>query len=592
MNKRRSLIWFLYTAFLVVVLTTLGAAAWVVSGMVERWSLDLTEESLEAEAWLFSAAAERLIEPSQSRELQRLSREYSRRTGIRLTVVLPDGKVIADSEEDPSLLRSHVGRPELVAAQAGKVGTAVRQSSTTKRDTCYVAVPIMAGDDVRAVARAAVPMAQVHEMYRSELESMAFGGAFVLAIAAVLAALVALWLNLPLRRLRAGVDRFGAGDLSHRLFVSGIEEYGALAEAMNRMAAQLEERVRTITEQRNELEAVLAGMMEAVVVVDADDRLVRMNRAAGLLFGVNPEEVRGKALYRVLRDPDITNLVNRTRAGTDVVEAEIAPRVTGERILQAHGTHLPDDRGRPAGALVVLHDVTRLKKLETMRRDFVANVSHELRTPITSIQGFVETLKDGALVDPKNARGFLDIIAKHAERLNAIIEDLLSLSRLERETDLGETACERTPLRPILEAAIALCAPLAEARLIRVDLDCDSALQGRVNPALLEQAVVNLLDNALKFSESDTTTEVSARRDEASGEIAIAVRDRGCGIPAEHRPRIFERFYRVDKARSRTEGGTGLGLAIVKHIAQAHGGTVSVESEVGKGSAFTVRIPE
>lgn len=591
MGKRRSLIWFLYPAFLAVVLATLIAAAWNVSGMIERWSLEQAEVSLEAEAWLFSAAAEQLLAPSRQGELQRLCQGYGRRTGIRLTVVLPDGTVIADSEGDPSRLESHADRPELGTARAGRVGTAVRPSATTKRDTFYVAVPIRADDDVRAVARAAVPMAQVHELYESELASMAAGGAIVLAFAAILAWLVALLLNRPLRRLRTGIDRFGAGELSHRLFVSGIEEYGALAEAMNRMAGQLEERVRTITEQRNELEAVLAGMAEAVIVVDADDRLVRMNRAAGLLFGVNPEGVRGKALYRVLRDPDLTNLLNKTRAGADVVEAEIAPRVTGERILQAHGTHLPDDRGRPAGALVVLHDVTRLKKLETMRREFVANVSHELRTPITSIKGFVETLKDGALADPENARKFLDIVARHADRLNAIIEDLLSLSRLEREAELGEIVREPARLRPILEAAIALCAPLARERKIRVDLDCDGALEARVNPALLEQAAVNLLDNALKFSGPETTTRVAARRDEASREIAIEIRDQGCGIPAEHIPRIFERFYRVDKARSRAHGGTGLGLAIVKHIAQVHDGSVNVDSEVGKGSGFTIRLP-
>jgi len=591
MRNRRSLIWFLYPAFLAVVLATLGAAAWVVSGMVERWSLDQTKTSLEAEAWLFSAAAGQLLAPSRSAELQRLCREYGRRSDLRLTVILPNGTVAADSEEDPRGLASHADRPEFAAASAGKVGVAVRPSATTKRDTCYVAVPIRADDDVRAVARAAVPMAQVRDLYESELASMALGGAIVLAFAAILAWLVALWLNVPLRRLRADVDKFGAGDLSHRLFVSGIEEYGALAEATNRTAGQLEERVRTITEQRNELEAVLAGMVEAVLVVDADDRLVRMNRAAGLLFGVNPEGARGKALYRVIRDPDLTNLVNRTRTEPDVVEAEISPRVTGERILQAHGTSLPDDRGRPAGALVVLHDVTRLKKLETMRRDFVANVSHELRTPITSIKGFVETLKDGALEDPENARKFLDIVARHADRLNAIIEDLLALSRLEREAELGEVHCEPATLKPVLRAAIDLCEHLATERKIRVELECDDALEARINAALLEQAVVNLLDNAVKFSEPGTVAAVTARRDEASGEVSIEVGDQGCGIPAEHLPRIFERFYRVDKARSRKQGGTGLGLAIVKHIAQAQGGTVSVASEVGKGSVFTIRLP-
>ncbi|MBN1605910.1 MAG: PAS domain-containing protein [Polyangiaceae bacterium] len=587
MPRRRSLIWLLFAAFLAVVL----AAAWVVAGMVEHWNLDRTKVSLEADAWLFSAAAEQLLAPSRREELQRLCHEYGRRSNLRLTVILPDGTVVAESEKDPRRLVNHSDRPEFAAARAGKVGVAVRPSATLKRDMVYVTVPVTAPDGVRAVVRAAVPLAHVREAYKSELASAAFGGVLVLAFAAVLAWLTALWLNHPLRRLRSDLLRFGEGDLSHRLSVPGIEEYGALAETMNRLAAQLEERVRTITEQHDELEAVLAGMVEAVLVVDADDRIVRMNRAAALLFGVDPDAARGKALYRVIRDSDLTNLVNRTRAGSDVVEAEIATHIAGERILQAHGTHLPDDRGRPAGALVVLNDVTRLKKLESMRRDFVANVSHELRTPITSIKGFVETLRDGALEDHENARGFLDIVARHADRLNAIIEDLLALSRLERDAESGAIAREPAPLRPILEAAISLCVPVATARGVRIELDCDGALEACVNAALLEQAVVNLLNNAANFSEPDTVATLAVRRDPVSGEVSVEVRDQGCGIPAEHLPRIFERFYRVDKARSRKQGGTGLGLAIVKHIAQACGGSVSVESEVGRGSAFAIRLP-
>jgi two-component system phosphate regulon sensor histidine kinase PhoR len=261
----------------------------------------------------------------------------------------------------------------------------------------------------------------------------------------------------------------------------------------------------------------------------------------------------------------------------------------GDLFLSGHGTLLQDAQGKQIGALIVLNDVTRLRRLEKIRRDFVANVSHEIKTPITAIKGFVETLREGAVKNPDDAERFLGIIEKHVERLEAIIEDLLSLSRIERGTEREENELVEKSVKDVLDTAIRVCEVGAVARKIDIELSCPENLFSKMEPRLLEQAVVNLLDNAVKYSNEESSIRVEASQGE--GEIILSVRDEGCGIEKKHLSRLFERFYRVDKARSRQLGGTGLGLAIVKHIAQAHGGHVNVESTPGKGSTFSIYLP-
>ena len=292
-----------------------------------------------------------------------------------------------------------------------------------------------------------------------------------------------------------------------------------------------------------------------------------------------------------MRNPDLQHVVAQTLGGHRPVEADIVMRVGAEeRNLQANGTLLHGDGdGDDVGAVVVLNDVTRLKRLEAVRRDFVANVSHELKTPVTSIKGFAETLEDGALDDPDTARRFVRIIAGQADRLNSIIEDLLALSTLEQSGDSPLLQLEEADLCDVVAVALEVCGPKAEAKHVALQETCPGCLLARVSPPLLEQAVVNLVDNAVKYSAAGDAVQVGLA--EAGDEFVISVTDKGPGIAREHLPRLFERFYRVDKARSRDLGGTGLGLAIVKHIAQIHGGRVSVESVVGGGSTFRVHLP-
>jgi two-component system phosphate regulon sensor histidine kinase PhoR len=384
--------------------------------------------------------------------------------------------------------------------------------------------------------------------------------------------------------------RYAGGDLSQRVPRPDTAELAELAVAMNDMADQLGERMRLVVQQRDEAEAVLSGMVEGVLRIDAGERVLGVNPAAAALLRVDPQTAQGRPLHEVMRNVALQRFVARTLAGSGSTEDDLVLRDDEERFLQAHGTVLTDADGHARGCVVVLNNVTRLRRLEAIRRDFVANVSHELKTPITSLQGFVETLQQSDVAEEDRAR-FLDIVARQAERLHAIIEDLLVLSRVEREAERAELPLEASPLRPVLEAAIQLCAAKAAEKRITVQLACAAEVDARINPPLLEEAVVNLLDNAIKYSEPETVVNLRAARENGDGEVVITVRDQGCGIAREHLPRIFERFYRVDKSRSRELGGTGLGLSIVRHIVQAHRGAVEVESTPGQGSTFTLRLP-
>jgi two-component system phosphate regulon sensor histidine kinase PhoR len=412
----------------------------------------------------------------------------------------------------------------------------------------------------------------------------------VIAVVAALASLIiSRRISSPLEKMKLSAERFAAGDLNHRLESPGLLEMNTLAEAMNKMAGRLDERIRTIVEQRNEQQAVLSSMIEGVFAVDESERLISMNRSAARLISADPGKVRGKRLQEIVRNSELQRFVERTLRSDTPIEGEILLGDDRDRFVQTHGAVLQGSDGARIGALVVLNDITRIRQLETVRRDFVANVSHELKTPITSIKGYVETLLDGAMHNLDESKRFLEIILKHSDRLNSIIDDLLSLSRIEQEKESGAIVLEEGSIKDVLQNAIRACETKATAKEIEVVLNCSDAVYARINAPLLEQAVVNLVDNAIKYSEPDKIVTVEA--ESTKGAIEIRVHDQGCGIPKEHLHRLFERFYRVDKARSRKMGGTGLGLAIAKHIIQAHDGRISVASQPGKGSTFTIHIP-
>ncbi len=587
---RRRLIWQIYPTYLAIALAALLAVAWLVSHSLEEFHLRQAGLDLEARARLVEHQAAALLDPPDSLALQQLARALGERTATRITLILPGGEVLGDSREEPARMDNHLNRPEVMAALGGEVGREIRYSNTLDRNMLYVALPVMAGGRLLGVVRTSVAATALDRTLRGLYLRIAGGGLLVALAVSLVSLGVSRRIARPLEEMRRGADRFAHGELGQPLPVTGAEEVAGLAEALNRMAGQLDDRLGTVVRQRNEQEAVLASMVEGVLAVDRGERILRLNGAAEQLLGVTSAEATGRPIQEAVRKTDLQRFVTRALESEDPVEADIVLRSAGEeRFLQAHGTMLRDAQGEQIGALIVLNDVTRLRRLENMRKDFVANVSHELKTPITAIKGSVETLLDGALSDPESARRFLQIIARQGDRLNLIIDDLLTLSRIEQEADRREIALQRTPLQEVLRAAVQACSVAAASRKVLIDLEVPEELEVQVNPALLEQAVINLIDNAVKYSPAGTRVRVEAEA--SGGGVSVRVRDQGCGIPREHLPRLFERFYRVDKARSRKAGGTGLGLAIVKHIVQAHGGRIEVESAPGEGSTFTILLP-
>ncbi len=422
----------------------------------------------------------------------------------------------------------------------------------------------------------------------------------IAAVAAITLAAITLRSVLRLRSIRRGVERIASGQSGVRLPTYSGGEIGRLSHGLSRMAEELGQRVGSLRRQRNELEAVLASMAEGVLAVDLDEQVISLNRAAATLLQITPQRAVGRSIQEVIRNTSVQQFVTQTLTLEPPTQADLVLRVDpddaehhhGEECyLQATGAALRDAAGKRFGALIVLHDVTRLRRLEMIRRDFVANVSHEIKTPITAIKGAVETLLDaGDADDYEQAIGFLQIVNRQADRLNAIVEDLLALARIEQDTERDRVAVEATHMSEVIRSAIESCRMLADQRHVTLIREVEGQVTARVNAALLEQAIVNLLDNAVKYSPPDTTTRVRGRR--GNGEVIVEVADQGLGIEPEHLPRLFERFYRTDKARSRAQGGTGLGLAIVKHIVNAHGGRVSVESQIGKGSTFRIHLPD
>ena len=589
---RRRLIWQIYPFFLMVALVGLLALSGNVSIVLRHFYRAEKTDELERLARVVMPQFEDVVGTDQYDTMQAICRQLAQATAFRFTLIDPEGKVLADSDQDPRQMENHLMRPEVQAALNEGFGSNIRFSRTVREELLYVGLPLKRDESTAAVLRIAVPLVELRRTTHLIFGDVVRYGLMIAVLLALLSLALSWKISRPLELLRRGAQRFAQGDLKHRLPVPSSREIGALAAAMNQMAAQLDERIRTVITQRNEQQAVLASMTEGVLAVDMQGLVMSVNRAAAQMLQNPPQEGSGRSVEEVVRNTELQHFIRRALDSAVSVEDRLVLHDSpgAERHLQVSGAPLRDEAGQKIGVLIVLNDITQIHRLEQLRRDFVANVSHELKTPVTSIKGFIETLLDGAMDNPDDRRRFLEIIARQAHRLDSIIDDLLTLSRLEQQSKSERAELAAAKIRPILTAAADLCQVFAAEKNIPIEIDCPDDLEGRVNASLCEQAAVNLVDNAIKYSDAGRPVRLEAER--VGEELLIRVRDHGCGIAADHLPRLFERFYRVDKARSRKLGGTGLGLAIVKHIAQFHNGRITVESQLNQGSVFTLYLPQ
>jgi two-component system, OmpR family, phosphate regulon sensor histidine kinase PhoR len=526
--------------------------------------------------------------------VQELVHKYGVMLGseARLTVIAVDGSVLGDSGLNLGEVRRMAKQgdwPEVRPALAGGVGTHLRRAQHRQGEMLYVAIPLADAAQVRGVLRIALPLTAVSQAATSVHQTVALGALLAFTVVLAVGLFLSRRVTRPVTEMQSIARWMAEGDFAQRVPISGAGEIAELGRTLNLMAERLSDKIQDLEGERTKVAAILDSMVEGVIAIDQRGRMVLMNHAARRIFDLGGEPVEGRPLLEIVRHKAILDLVAGGKRldveGARRREIEIGPPV--DRILDVHASAIalaPSGRGM----LLVLHDVTELRRLERVRTEFVANVSHELRTPLTSIRGYLETLLDGALEEPANARRFLEIAHTHAERLSRLVDDLLQLSDIE----MGKLVLKPTwlSLHEVAAEVVAFFEKQAAQKRLSLVNKVPHDIRLPADWDRLTQIFVNLVDNAVKYTPEQGEISLGAEHG-VNGFVHVWVVDTGIGIPSTDLPRITERFYRVDKARSRELGGTGLGLAIVKHLVQVHGGELWLESELGKGTTVNFSLP-
>ncbi|RKD34314.1 two-component system histidine kinase PnpS [Thermohalobacter berrensis] len=519
-----------------------------------------------------------------------ISELYSDNVNARITFIDRTGKVIGDSKADIRFLENHKDRPEIKKALKGYTGISQRFSESLGYDMLYVAIPFNKKGSDLAVIRLSVPLVNIINFNRALLKYMAISVGAGLLVALILGIRYVNNVTKPIQQLTVATKKISQGDYGERVYFKTEDELGILAENFNTMSEKLRNTINELQDSNTKMRAILSSMINGVIALDNYKRIVFLNKAAEEMFGLDTEKVKGKHLLEVVRNNVLDELIQKLLAENKRSKQEIEVHEPRYRILNIHSNPitLKDNPNRKIGVLIIIEDVTEIRKLERLRKDFVANVSHELKTPLTSIKGFIETLKEGAVENKKVRNKFLDIIDIETGRLTALIEDLLMLSEIENKHQMAEM--EEIDVNKSVGEVIQILNEIAKSKDIELINNVEENIPKLYGKRTwFKQMLINLIDNGIKYTPAGGKVEVIGYR--TNDFVIIKVRDTGIGIEKKHLSRLFERFYRVDKARSRQVGGTGLGLAIVKHIVLSFKGKIDVTSEVNKGTEFKITLP-
>lgn len=577
--------WKLYATCASAVLLTAGAVGVLTLGQLERVLLGEKEESLRHQCVRLGPLAHQVF-AGKHEDLQSLVSVLAGETGTRISFIDPDGQVVADSHEDPEVMEGHSDRPEVVEALRSGDGVDQRLSRTLSERFSYVAHAPRGPDGVPiGVVRLSIPVAAIDEQLGAMQRTLLLATVLGVAAALGLGAWLTRRLVAPVEELTRVANELRDGHFAVRITALPRDEFGVLGDALNRLGAEVTERIQELSGEEARLRAMLAGMVEGVVGIDEQGQVAFSNAAARRLLGV--EDLNGSRLWEAVRIAGLDALVEEARGSDEASRRELifGDLLGREVVLRAQANRFRSEDA--IGVVIVFHDITEVRKLERIRRDFVANVSHELKTPLTSIRGYVETLLDGALEDPEHNTRFLEKIDTNVHRLNHLVMDLLSLARIEEQEHGLELV--RVDLPMLVDQAKQTYGEVAAGKGIDIEVQVDP----NAGPVLgdresLVQVLDNLIDNAIKYTAGGG--HICVRVAASGKDVVLEVSDTGIGIPLEDLDRVFERFYRVDKARSREVGGTGLGLSIVKHLVGAMHGEVAVESEYSRGTTFRVTL--
>jgi two-component system phosphate regulon sensor histidine kinase PhoR len=594
---RARLFWKLGLSYLALLFAIFLAFGFYSSHVLRR---DYIRSATGTLASLTNLAEARLPRPDDAAALREWT-GWVASSGARVTVIAGNGEVLADSAHDRGMMEDHGARPEIQQAFSLGEGESVRHSDTIGIDFVYRAVRYQPASGPPVVLRLALPLAQINASVAEMQERLLGASLLILVVVAAVSLLSFRMFAARVERLKRFSKRLSEGDFRPLPAERPRDELSDLTDALNETAASMDRMIRSLSGERNRSSAILRSMVEGVAVVDAQERIVFSNRAFSEILNLDAAAIEGRPLIEVVRNTGLLGLIRRALNGEEGLQTDIAMGIVQQRTFAITATPVqaleagvagvfaaPPVAERPSGAVVVLHDVTELRRLERVRQDFVANVSHEFKTPLTAIQGFAETLLSGAMEDSRSNRRFLEIIRDHAVRLARLTNDLLKLARIEA----GKLEVEFFPvqLMEVIEGSAETTLLKASRRQITLEVDIPPDLpMVRGDASLLRDVLQNLIDNAIQYTPEGGRIHVSACV--GPREVVVCVADTGIGIPLVDQERIFERFYRVDAARSREAGGTGLGLSIAKHIVEAHGGRLWVESEVGRGSKFSFSVP-